>query len=51
MQRELSIHSMSHHENAGQNHNIRIANITFENVAQFICVGTTVTDQNLIQEE
>jgi hypothetical protein len=24
---------------------------TFENVSQFICLGTTVTNQNLIQEE
>jgi hypothetical protein len=34
-----------------QNHNIKIANRFFENVAQFRYMGTTVTNQNLIQEE
>jgi hypothetical protein len=42
---------LSRHENAGQNHNIKIANRSFENVAQFKYLGTTVTNQNLIQEE
>jgi hypothetical protein len=42
---------LSHHQNAGQNHNITIANRTFENVAQFKYLRTTVTNQNLIQEE
>jgi hypothetical protein len=36
------------HQNAGQIHDIKIANICFENVVQFIYLGTTVTDQNLI---
>jgi hypothetical protein len=31
--------------------NIRTANRSFENVAQFKYLATTVTDQNLIQEE
>jgi hypothetical protein len=26
---------LSHHQNAGQNHNIQVANVHFENVAQF----------------
>jgi hypothetical protein len=40
---------MSHHQNVGQNHDIKIA--TSENVAQFKCLGMTVTYQNLVQEE
>jgi hypothetical protein len=43
--------SLSHHQNAGQNHDIKIANRCFDNVAQFKYFGTTVTDQNLILEE
>jgi hypothetical protein len=42
---------LSRHQNAGQNHDIKIANRCFENVAQFKYVRTTVTDQNLIREE
>jgi hypothetical protein len=42
---------MPRHQNAGQNHNIKIGDISFENMAQFKYLGTTVTDQNLIQEE
>jgi PAS domain-containing protein len=37
---------LSRHQNAGQNHNIKIGDRSFENV-----VGTTVTNQILIQEE
>jgi hypothetical protein len=43
--------AMSRHQNTGLNHNIKIGNISFENVSQFKYLGTTVTDQNLIQEE
>jgi hypothetical protein len=42
---------LSHPQNAGQNHVIKIANWCFENVAQFKYLETTVTNQNLIQEE
>jgi hypothetical protein len=37
--------------NVGQNHDINIANRSFDNVAQFRYLGTTVTNQNLIKEE
>jgi hypothetical protein len=42
---------LSGHQNAGQNRDIKIANRSFENVSQFKYLGTTVTNQNLIQEE
>jgi hypothetical protein len=42
---------MFHHQNAGQNHNIRTANRSFEIVAQFKYLESTVTNQNLIHEE
>jgi hypothetical protein len=42
---------LSRHQNAGQNQDIKIANRSFENVAQFKYFGTTVTNQNFIQEE
>jgi hypothetical protein len=37
-----------HHQNVGQNRDIKIANRSFENVSQFKYLGTTVTNQNLI---
>jgi hypothetical protein len=42
---------LSGHQNAGQNQGTKIANSSFENVSQFKYLGTTVTNQNLIQEE
>jgi hypothetical protein len=42
---------LSRHQNAGQNQDIKIANTSFENVSQFKYLWTTVTSQNLIQEE
>jgi hypothetical protein len=38
---------LSHHQNAGQNHDMNIANRYFENVAQFKYLRTTVTYQIL----
>jgi hypothetical protein len=32
----------------GQNHDMKTANMTVENVAQFRSLGMTVTNQNLI---
>jgi hypothetical protein len=37
---------LSHHQNAGQNRDIEIANRSFENVSQFKYLGMTVTNQN-----
>jgi ribosomal protein S2 len=42
---------LSRHQNAEQNHDIKLANRCFENVAQLRYLGTTITNQNLIQEE
>jgi hypothetical protein len=42
---------LSRHQNAGQNHDIKRANRCFENVVQFRYLGTTVTNQNLFQDE
>jgi hypothetical protein len=39
------------HQNAGGNHDIKVANRPFENVAQFKYLVTAVTNQNLIREE
>jgi hypothetical protein len=38
---------LSRQKNKGQNHYIKIANGCFENVTQFVYLGTTVTNQNL----
>jgi hypothetical protein len=35
---------LSHHQNAGQNRDIKIANRSFENVSQFKYLGMTVTN-------
>jgi hypothetical protein len=42
---------LSLHQNAGQSYDIKIANRCFENVAKFRYLGTTIKNQNLIQEE
>jgi ribosomal protein S2 len=42
---------LSRQQNAAQSYDIKIANRCFENVAKFRYLGTTTTNQNLIQEE
>jgi hypothetical protein len=49
--RETKYMLLSHPQNAGQNHEIKIATKSFENVAQFKYLGMTVTNQNLILGE
>jgi hypothetical protein len=39
------------HQIAGQNHDIKITNSSFKYVAQLKYLGTTITSQNVIQEE
>jgi hypothetical protein len=39
---------VSHHQITEQTHDIKTANRSFENVAQFKCFGMTLTNQNLI---
>jgi hypothetical protein len=42
---------MSRYPNSAQNQNIRIANESFENVAKFKYLGTTLTNQTDIHDE
>ena len=42
---------MSQDQNAGRNPSVRIDNSTFEMVEEFKYLGTTLTNQNSIQEE
>jgi len=42
---------MAHHQNAGQDHSVRIDNKSFENMVKFKYLGITVTNQNCIHEE
>jgi hypothetical protein len=42
---------LSRHQNVGRNQDIKIANRSSENVSQLKYLRTTVTNQNLIQEE
>jgi hypothetical protein len=42
---------LTRHRYMGQNRHIGTANRPFENASQFKYLGTTVTNQNLIQEE
>jgi hypothetical protein len=42
---------VSRHLNSGENQNIRIANESFQIVAKFRYLGTTLTNQNEIHDE
>ena len=42
---------MSRDQNAERNYSVRIDNSTFERVEEFKYLGTTLTNQNSIQEE
>jgi hypothetical protein len=42
---------LSCHQNVGQSRDIKIAIRSLENVSQFRYLGTTITNQNLIQEK
>jgi hypothetical protein len=42
---------MSPSQKIGQKHSIKIANRSFEGVAKFKYIGTTLTDQNFVHEE
>jgi hypothetical protein len=42
---------MSRERNAGRTHSMKIDNSSFERVDEFKYLGTTLTNQNLIQEE
>jgi signal recognition particle subunit SEC65 len=46
-----AVKTKSRHPNSGQNQNIRIANESFENVSKFKYLGTTLTNQNEINDE
>jgi hypothetical protein len=42
---------LSRQQNVGQKRDIKIAKKSFENMSQFKYLGTTVTNQNFIEEE
>jgi hypothetical protein len=42
---------LSHHQNVGRSPDIKIESRSFENVSQFKYLETTLTNENLIQEE
>ena len=42
---------MSRNQNKGQSHSIKIYDCSFERVEEFKFLGTTLTNQNSIQEE
>jgi hypothetical protein len=48
---EIKYMLLSHHHDAGQNHDVKIANRYSENVAKLKYLGTTVTNKNFIHEQ
>jgi hypothetical protein len=46
-----AVRPMSRDQNAEQNHDVKIENKFFESAEQFIYLGTTLTNQNSIEEE
>jgi len=42
---------MPRDQNAGRSHNIKSENSSLESVEEFKCLGTTLTNQNSVQEE
>jgi hypothetical protein len=46
----IHLNKTSCNQNAGQNHNIKLDNKSFESVEQFKYLGTTPTNRNFIQE-
>jgi hypothetical protein len=42
---------VSRDQNVGQNRDIKVGNKSFENVSQFKYLGTTATNQKLIQKK
>ena len=42
---------MSRDRNAGRGHSVKIDNTSIERVEEFKYLGTTITDQNSIQED
>ena len=42
---------MSREQNAGRSHSVRTDNSSFERMEEFKYLGTTLTNQNCIQEE
>jgi hypothetical protein len=49
--KEVTKYMLMLSEKAGQKHSITIANRSFESVTKFKYLGTTLTDQNCMQEE
>jgi hypothetical protein len=41
---------LCHHQNAGQNHDIKLASRCYQNLVQFKYLGMAITNQNLVQE-
>jgi hypothetical protein len=42
---------MSHDKSVGRSHSVKIDNSSFDGVEEFTYLGTTLTNQNSIQEE